>query len=214
MGDALVYLVCIAIILGSAAIFAFVFFLREDLKAWMQRTRGLGPRGLELGPPDQQQVRAEAAERGQQAQLMPPPATPDPGLAHWQEQVRAAVASSGLAGPQLINQLEYTLSLAARMIDFHIAARWIFGTQIAALRQLSVAPRGCSLDDLRPLFEEHVRRMAQMNPFATPDILRWVGYLSSQLLVTSEDGRYQISAAGRDFLQFAGTNGFDESKPL
>jgi hypothetical protein len=216
MGDTAIILLSIAII--SGAIFAgfFCSLFQDDVRAWMRRTIGIGPRGLELNPPDQQQARVNALERVQQQALTAPAAPPNPGLEHWQAQVQRAINNSGHRGtPALVPDLENTLAIAARLIDFHITARWIFGTQIAALRALEAAPAGCSLDDLRPTFQEHVTRVEHSNnPNFVPDILQWIGFLPNQHLVTFQDGRYHINAAGRDFLQFTVTNGINEGKAL
>lgn len=213
MSEPAIALICLAVIAASVAITVIV--LKNDFGRFLSRMIRVGPDGIDLTPPDQQQARVEAA-RVRQQELAPPAAAPNPAFEHWHRQLQEAIDRSGHRGsPALVPELENTIVVAARLIDFHVTARWIFGTQIAALRALDAAPDGASLDGLEPIFQLHVARVAQAgNPDFVPDILQWISYLPNQHLVAFQDGRYRINPAGRDFLQFANLNGFNEGKPL
>ncbi len=111
----------------------------------------------------------------------------------------------------MVPQLEHALAVGSRLIDFHVAARVIFGTQISVLRLLAASAAGLTLDDLRPTYQEHVNRAATFPGQFTPDILRWINFLVNQHLVSFENARYHITAAGREFLQFAANLGVNEA---
>ena len=104
------------------------------------------------------------------------------------------------------------LAMSKRLVDFHVTARIVFGTQIAALKHMLGTPAGLTLDDLRPLFQEHETRLKAGNQTLVPDLLQWVGFLTGQHLVAYENARYKITPAGRDFLTFLGTIGVNEAK--
>jgi hypothetical protein len=213
MGDAVLYIFIGALIIASVAVITFSLTFRNEIRDWMRRTTGIGPDGLALTPPERQQAVTAAAERVQQQALAAPAIVPDPSLEHWARQVREAVDHSGLRGtPELIPQLEHAMAIGSRLIDFHVAARNIFGTQVAVLRNLEAAHFGLTLDDLRPTFQEHVNRVEAANIQATPDILSWINFLITQRLAAVENARYHITPAGREFLPFAVSLGVTEAK--
>src|SRR5262249_26278481 len=152
MSDAAIIVLSVAGISIALAVLTIVLTLRSDFQAWMRRVLRIGP--IELGPPPgQQQQAAAAAERAQPQLPLPAPIPRMPGLEPWQEVIELRIDQQNLRNsPQLVDQLKFALAQNIRLNDFHVAARYIWGTQIAALNHLNAAPNGLTIADLQPLF--------------------------------------------------------------
>ena len=178
MKDYVILAICGAVGLAATAVIIVVVFLKTELRDWMRRVRGIGPRGIELGPPPGQQQQVAAAERAQEPALATTPAIPPLlGLAFWQQEVEIAINRQNLRNsPQLVDQLKHAVALAVRANDFHLTLRLIFGTQMAALTLLNTNANGLTLEDFRHLFIEHQVRTHLEGTTYTPDILAWLNF--------------------------------------
>jgi hypothetical protein len=134
-----------------------------------------------------------------------------PGLAPWQQVIEQRIDQLNLRNsPHLIEQLKFTLALAVRFNDFHVTARYIFGSQMAALHHLNAAPNGLTVADLRQFFDQHQHRRLLVGLAPTTDVYVWLNYLLTQRLVIFENGHYRINPIGQDFLPFASQLGVNE----
>lgn len=197
-----------AVIVFCVLLFSLIF--RAEVRDWMRRTTKAGP--VEFAPTPSQQQAAATAHRGSDKALVTAE-PPDPSVALWHSDVEEAVRATNIANKDdLIAQLKSALAMTRRAVDFNIAARLIFGTQIAVLRNLTASADGLTLEDLRPIYNEHVTRLTAVKDDRAPDILQWIAFLVGQRLVLLREGRYRITEAGKVFLNFITSIGFDEAK--
>jgi hypothetical protein len=207
-GAASIILIPAAVIVVCVLIFSL--FFKAEVTDWMRRTTKAGP--VEFAPASTQQ-QAAAAEHGSDKPLITEAPPSDPSLAPWQADVEEAVRRENTQDKdELIGKLIISVALARRASDFNVAARLIFGSQIAALRTLASSPDGLTLEDLRPIYTEHQTRLLIAGSNEIPDILQWISFLLGQRLVAMRNGHYHITEAAKVFLAFLNSIGMSEAK--
>jgi len=96
----------------------------------------------------------------------------------------------------------FVTEYAKLLINFHfyMISRQIFGTQMAALRQLANSPPQ-SKRALEPIFEQHIQKTRERG--LTPiDFSSWIAFLlNTKLISVDKDGNYVITEMGKQFLE-------------
>jgi len=194
-------------VLGLVVLLAF----RKPVSDGLRRLIRLGAAGAELAPPQQDTGQTSDASREQGA--FTAPALPDdPSIKVWEDAIDQEIAQLPTMDPRPLNKrLKRALAYSNRSALFEHVARLIYGTQISVLKHLSTSTTGATEADLRPIFEEHKRRISiQDAKDFKPDFLTWVGFLQTNGLIGFEEGKYVITERGRQFLKSATENAVTE----
>jgi hypothetical protein len=137
----------------------------------------------------------------------PAPANNDPALGLWLDNIRKIIAELHLSEPELRERLIQALAMSSRHHDFLKTANAMYGTQLAALKEIRASGH-LSPIALQRLHGEHLARPA---PLQKSDFLSWIGFLRDTLLIAMDkDGDYKLTPVGNDFLDFVAANGIIE----
>lgn len=201
------------------------YLYREDIKTFLATVTGLAGRIRRVGPAEFQetatrQVFSSPAEEGEQDRrghgpttLAPEKLLNDPTVKPWLDQITEFLQANNLTdAPDLKDRLLAALALNSRELEFRTIADRIFGTQVAALKEIEVSG-SLGMSALQNLHSEHETRVLLSDSGRALDILTWIAFLrDSQLIALNENSQYKLTAKGRLFLRFASTNGINETR--
>lgn len=135
----------------------------------------------------------------------------DPSLRPWIENINEQIRRNNLNVSDLQEQLVQSLAWNLRHNEFNNTAKLIFGTQVAALKEISNSG-GLSAEALQTIHAEHSERVIARGDIPL-DFLKWIGFLRDRrLVVMDERGRYQIAPLGVAFLQYAASEQLTEAR--
>jgi hypothetical protein len=93
------------------------------------------------------------------------------------------------------------------------AERYIFGSQIALLHALNVAPAECVEEEYLRSFYEGARAQYP-NEYVNYDFQSWLNFLKTNGLINSKDGNHVLTLRGRGFLAYLTESGINLSRPF
>jgi hypothetical protein len=202
----------------------FLFIFRDPLKSLLNAFSGLALRVTKVGPaefqgptinqqPDPETGLSLQKSSSEQKALAASPLPDDPDLEPWVDNVRQIISDNGLEhAADLEARLIRALALSSRHCDFEMIARTIFGTQLAAIKELDKSGplSATAFQDLHSEHETRVLSESQGKPLSS---LVWLGFLrDNKLARLTNDGKYELTNTGRLFLQFAGSIGLTEQR--
>ncbi|MBI1383393.1 MAG: hypothetical protein GC150_00580 [Rhizobiales bacterium] len=214
--DLIGYLAWPAVVIGIA------LFFRDEIKSFLSSFSGMAGRLKKAGPLEfqdpvgHQGVVVEVSQKKEDVgkALETDPLPDDPTLRPWIEPIQELIQRKNLSNaPDLKDRLIRELAWSNRYNDFSNIGRQIFGTQVAALREIA-ASAALPAEALQRLHAEHEVRVFADGREANPlDFLSWVAFLRDQRLIAmDEQGRYAITPIGRTFVQFAAANSVTEAR--
>lgn len=220
MGDANAIIDIVKYVAWPIVVSGIAIGFRCQIGSFLSSFSGIADRIKKAGPlefstiSDQTKPRenTKAKEETQEA-LGAEPQADDQSLGPWIDYVNGLISQNNLKdAPDLQERLVWTLAWNLRHNDFNGIAKIIFGTQIAALREITNSG-GLTAEALRTfhtLHEEKVYKEGQNTPL---DFWNWIALLrNQQLVVMDERGRYAITPIGLSFLKFAAADNVTEAQ--
>lgn len=194
---------------------ASVWSFRKEFSGLIRRLKK-GPYGMEFYKQELTDHKSGvSALRGPDAQMSEFDVQDwdDPSLGPWRIVTETATSISQQRGDDGIVALtRLALAQALRKADFERAARYIYGTQIGVLKRLRETPEASrEAADFTQLYELHQERSDGLSTLRF-DV--WIGFLVNYALVSHVDSSFQITAAGRLFLDFLFVERIDENRML
>jgi hypothetical protein len=193
------------------------YLFRHQVVAMLGAVTGLAGRIHKAGPVEfqplaqQQQQPSQLAKEGERRASAP--LQRHPLVVPFENHLRRNIKQQHLdQEPDFQDRLIYDLAEAIRTAQGETAGRLIFGTQLAALKQLdtdgTMTPAA-----LNTLYEQHVHIAKEAGIDEPLSFLEWISFLTSRSLVRiDDDGRYAITDVGRSFLQYLGLIEVTEAK--
>lgn len=179
---------------------------RDQVRDFLGRLIKLGPTGAEAVPPLQGTPRSVEVITNAATQGITLPLAPaDVVISQIEQDIVETLKQRSIDIDKLSADDKKALFLReyanlVRNYHFDMIASQIFGTQVAALRQLDSSPsqpRGA----LEPIFEEYVRKIKEKD-IPPIDFLGWIAFLlNTKLVATDVKGNYLITQMGKQFLQ-------------
>lgn len=198
-----------------ALIFYFLWRFENEIRSSLSSVPNLANRlnragFVEFQPLAEQQQATELTHEVQQ--IAAAGFQRDPLVRPFETQLRAQIEGGQIhREADYVDRLIYTAAELARIAQGETTGRQIFGTQIAALRQLAnVGPMTTAA--ITALYDQHLQRVRDAQLTVTPlTFQEWLSFLTGRsLLKIGDDGRYEITGVGRSFLQYLETIGVSE----
>lgn len=203
------------------------YMYREDLRTLLSAVTGLASRIRRVGPAEFQetaarQVLSNSAREGAQdsksdgaATLTAEQLLNDPTIKPWLDQINEFLRANNLIdAPDLKERLLAALAQNSRELEFRTIADRIFGTQLAALKEIE-ASGSLGMSALQELHSEHETRVLLADSGHALDLLSWIGFLrDTHLISLDESSHYKLTEKGRLFVRFANANGVNETRPF
>jgi hypothetical protein len=171
---------------------------------------------VEFQPLAQQQQQQQPAEFGKEREQSTSSTLQRHRLVvPFEAHIRQNIKDQKLDGdPDFQDRLIYNLAEAVRTAQGESTTRQIFGTQLAALKQLANGPM--TVAALKTLYDQHVQLAKEVGIAEPLSFLQWVSFLTSRSLAQiADDGRYAITDVGRSYLEYVEGLGVTEStKPF
>ena len=130
------------------------------------------------------------------------------------EHIEGIIRNNDLVdAPDLNERLIRELAWTVRYRELSDTGRLIFGTQVAALKEIA-ASGALSAASLEKLHSEHEIRVKDAGIETAPfDFLTWIAFLRDRgLIVRDDQGRYTVTSIGSAFIQFAAANHVTEAR--
>lgn len=202
------------IIVGSIAV-----GFRREIRAFLSSFPGMAGRIRKAGPLEfdvGDQAKATDASKPKEdigEALKTEPMPSDPSLLPWIENINELIRRNDLTNaPDLQQRLVWTLAWNMRLNEFNNTSKLIFGTQIAALKEIANSG-GLTAEALKTIHEEHELRVHEDGKDAPLGFLNWIGFLRDQRLVSMDSqGRYAITPIGVGFLHYATADHVTEAR--
>ena len=198
-------------VVGIAVI---IWYFRLPLTNLINALSHLAGRTTKVGPVEFHQGKPSTKEL--ERKLQESNTNEDPTLDLYVTKVREEVKELKLTDLNEVNErLVFGLAQTYRHIDYRSIARPIFGTQIAALKEIVASVDGVPQAALEKIHEDHEIRILGTTKGDPLDFLSWIGFLRDNGLVSMNSaGRYSATDQGRTFVKFAAHDGVSESKPF
>jgi hypothetical protein len=139
------------------------YYYRHQFRDFLGRLVKVGPTGAEAVPPQDQEKTTSPIESA--GLSVPDGASADPVLAELEKTIRETLKKNNM--DHLTQEAQKDLFVreyAKLQRNYHhdMIAKNIFGSQIAALRQLANSPKQ-TRQALQPIFEQHIQRAKEKN---------------------------------------------------
>jgi len=176
------------------------------------RIKKVGP--LEFQEAASNQASSASVEGDIGKALKTEPIVKDPTLEPWMSRIEEQIERNGLKdAPDLKDRLMVQLAWTMRHGEFSGLASNIFGTQVAALKEMD-ASGPLTMEALQKIYHEHTDRILSDGTHSDPlDFLRWIAFLRDNALITMNDkGQYATTPIGKIFIQFLANSSITEAK--
>jgi len=186
-----------------------LIYYRSEFGILIPRMTEAGPTGVKFGPAIKQMEEGNAlssVSKVNRSNVILP--APTPAVAIVEEIIQKNI--SEIEKDDQVRFLVRDLASARVTYSFERIYNIIFGSQIEALKRLNQNVK-VSVSDAQEFFNEYYKKNPDAYPYGFDG---WVRFLKEQVFVKEEDGMFEITDIGREFLGYMILARLSENKPL